>query len=274
MYTVGVAFNGEEAVDLIISKEPDVVLLDLVMPVRDGLGVLEKIQTLKLNKKPSFIVLSAVGQDQFIRRALVLGISYYLIKPVDIDILLKRIRQIYEEKDIEIYGNINKPFSIKTTKSKKSQIDSYFSSENDEFKDIISIDQLHKEPEYDEKSTKTQEEKHEHLTMIVDNIIEELGVPKHLSGFRYLRQAIYEASIHPEYVNTLTKNLYPKIAEQLNTTPGKVERGIRVAIHNTWSKMDYRVFYNYFGYMRTKINIKPSNSEFIATISERTRLRL
>ena len=90
----GIANNGIEALKLIKEKKPDLVVLDIIMPVLDGLGVLERLNTMGLDSKPCIIVLSAVGQNRITQRAISLGAAYYIVKPFDMEVLVKRIRQI------------------------------------------------------------------------------------------------------------------------------------------------------------------------------------
>ena len=93
MVVVGRAKDGNEALDMIPNLMPDVVLLDVIMPHLDGIGVLEKISMIKMNKRPICIMLSAVGQDLITSQAISLGASYYILKPFEIDALIKRIRE-------------------------------------------------------------------------------------------------------------------------------------------------------------------------------------
>ena len=94
MVVVGRAKDGNEALDMIPNLMPDVVLLDVIMPHLDGIGVLEKLNMIKMNKRPICIMLSAVGQDKITRKAVELGAEYYVVKPFDIELLIKRIRDI------------------------------------------------------------------------------------------------------------------------------------------------------------------------------------
>jgi len=94
MEVIGIAKDGKEACDIIINTQPDVVLLDVIMPYLDGIGVLEKISDTNLKKRPIFIMLSAVGQVKITRQAISLGAEYYIVKPFDIELLIKRIRDI------------------------------------------------------------------------------------------------------------------------------------------------------------------------------------
>ncbi len=90
---VGIAKDGLEAVELITLKLPDVVVLDIIMPHLDGLGVLERLNSVPLEKVPKIIILSAVGQDKITQRALALGAEYYVVKPFDMDVFAKRVRE-------------------------------------------------------------------------------------------------------------------------------------------------------------------------------------
>ena len=91
---MGIANDGEEALKLIEEIQPDVVLLDVIMPHLDGLGVLERINAMNLNNRPICIMLSAVGQDKITQRAIELGAQYYVVKPFDIQVLIKRIKEL------------------------------------------------------------------------------------------------------------------------------------------------------------------------------------
>ena len=84
---IAIARDGREAVDMILNTQPDVALLDVIMPHLDGLGVLERVNAARMNKTPMFIMLSAVGQDKITQRSLDLGAEYYVMKPFDITLL-------------------------------------------------------------------------------------------------------------------------------------------------------------------------------------------
>jgi two-component system, response regulator, stage 0 sporulation protein A len=100
---VGVARDGIQAIEMIKTLTPDMVILDIIMPNLDGIGVLENFTTIK--EKPLFIVLSGIGQDVFIQKSMSLGAQYYIIKPFDVDILVLRIKQIFMEKNISSFSN-------------------------------------------------------------------------------------------------------------------------------------------------------------------------
>ena len=236
---IGLAKDGEEAVDLITNIEPDIVLLDVIMPHLDGIGVLEKINMIKSDKKPTCIMLSAVGQDNITQRAIALGAEYYVVKPFDIELLIKRIRQL---KDFKPTQNVNNFISREI----KNQ--------------------------YIELDNNSDDEKN--LEALVTNIIHEVGVPAHIKGYQYLREAIIMVVKDIDVINQITKSLYPKIAFKFETTPSRVERAIRHAIEVAWGRGDPKTVENIFGYTISAAKGKPTNSEFIAMIADKLRLEL
>lgn len=198
MEVIGIAKDGTEALDMIATMSPDILLLDVIMPHLDGLGVLENINIIKKDKKPICIMLSAVGQDKVTQRAVELGAEYYVVKPFDIEVLIKRMREFkyYKPKDNNV--------PIKETKSQYIEL------------------------------SEGGHKKEENLEALVTNIIHEVGVPAHIKGYQYLREAIMMVVKDIDVINQITKSLYPKIAHKFNTTPSRVERAIRHAIEVAW----------------------------------------
>lgn len=238
---IAIARDGKQAVEMILNTEPDIALLDVIMPHLDGIGVLEKINEAKMKRRPMCIMLSAVGQDKIIQRALELGAEYYAIKPVDIEMLLGRI------KDIRNY----KPSQIKTTNMASREIKSqYIEISPDKKKD------------------------QENLEALVTNIIHEVGVPAHIKGYQYLREAIMMVVNNIDIINQITKQLYPDIAVKYHTTPSRVERAIRHAIEVAWTRGQTETVDSIFGYTISAAKGKPTNSEFIAMIADKLRLEL
>lgn len=230
---VGTAYNGEEACQIIKSKEPDVVLLDLVMPKLDGLGVIERINSDKtLKKHPSFIVVSAVGDDGITEQAFNLGASYYLMKPFDNQTLLTRLQSL---KPVAGRRMLTTHHTIKNN----------------------SLPISHAE---------------QNLEIDVTNMIHEIGVPAHIKGYQYLRDAIMMSVEDMDMLNAITKVLYPTIAKNHQTTPSRVERAIRHAIEVAWSRGKMDTIDELFGYTVSTGKGKPTNSEFIALISDKIRL--
>ena len=240
MEVIGIAKDGEEAIDMITNIMPDIALLDVIMPHLDGVGVLEKLSIIQIEKKPLCIMLSAVGQDKITKKAVGLGAEYYVVKPFDIELLIKRIRELKNFTP-------NKTVNSFIGKDIKAQ-----------YVDI---------PANGEKNQ-------ENLEALVTNIIHEVGVPAHIKGYQYLREAIIMVVNDIDVINQITKSLYPKIAYKFNTTPSRVERAIRHAIEVAWGRGDQQTVEKIFGYTISAAKGKPTNSEFIAMIADKLRLEL
>ena len=113
----------------------------------------------------------------------------------------------------------------------------------------------------------------EHLETLVTSVIHEIGVPAHIKGYQYLREAIIIAVEDMEVINAVTKILYPEVAKRFGTTASRVERAIRHAIEVAWDRGDLETLQKYFGYTVSNAKGKPTNSEFIAMIADRLQLQ-
>lgn len=231
---IGIARDGNEACELIAAKMPDIAILDIIMPHLDGLGVLEKMRSTPLKKRPLFIILSAVGQDKITQRALALGAEYYIVKPFDLEVLVSRIRQL---KDVNNNPVIKSEYSMESKASYRAPIQ-------------------------------------RNLEVEVTNIMHEIGVPAHIKGYQYLRDAIMMVVKNLDIINSITKQLYPSIAREYNTTPSRVERAIRHAIEVAWSRGQMDAIDTLFGYTVSIGKGKPTNSEFIAMVADKLRLEM
>lgn len=233
---VGTALDGLEGYDMIMEKKPDVVILDIIMPHLDGLGVLEKVNSTLNKNRPIFIILSAVGQDRITQKALSLGAEYYVIKPFDMKVLASRIRQLKSHVSNEVVT--------------KGDYQTYVNNNYN----IVS-------------------EKRD-IEVEVTNIMHEIGVPAHIKGYQYLRDAIIMATEDLEIINSITKQLYPTIAKRYNTTSSRVERAIRHAIEVAWGRGRIEAINSIFGYTISMGKGKPTNSEFIAMVADKLRLSM
>ncbi len=108
----------------------------------------------------------------------------------------------------------------------------------------------------------------------ITDILHQIGVPAHIKGYNYLRDAILMSIESPEIINAVTKRLYPSVAKKYETTSSRVERAIRHAIEVAWDRGDVDVLNSYFGYTIHNDRGKPTNSEFIAMISDKLRLQI
>ncbi len=231
MQVVATASDGEEVCQMIKEKQPDVVLLDIIMPKLDGLGVLERIQNdTYIQKQPFFIIVSAVGSEEVTEAAFSRGASYYIMKPFDNDMVIDRIKSLHIR-------------SVRT--NRKKLINPY-------------------------ENLNTIQEKS--LEEIITEIIHDVGVPAHIKGYQYLREAIIMSVNDMDMLNSVTKILYPEVAKKFHTTPSRVERAIRHAIEVAWSRGKVETIEEMFGYTVNQGKGKPTNSEFIALITDKIRM--
>ncbi len=246
---VGTAKDGEEAYEMIKRKEPDVVLLDIVMPKLDGLTVMDRIRNDKnIKKHPAFIMITAIGQEKITEDAFSMGADYYIMKPFDNDVV------------------INSDESLQTTiVCEKAKFDRIKHVRNLE---LCKKNEVRKINAYEKK----QDLEEHNLESDVTNIIHEIGVPAHIKGYQYLREAIVMSVTDMEMLNSITKILYPGIAKKYQTTPSRVERAIRHAIEVAWSRGKMDTIDELFGYTIHNGKGKPTNSEFIALIADKIRL--
>lgn len=240
----GIAKDGIEALDLIQEKEPDLVILDIIMPHLDGLGVLEKLNNMNLKKMPRVIILSAVGQDKITQKAIKLGADYYVVKPFDMDVFIKRIRDMFNSTE-----------SSEPSANRLAQQNTILSRET--------IPQQQAPEKNEPQDLETE----------ITNIIHEIGVPAHIKGYMYLREAITMVVNDMELLSAVTKELYPSIAKKYNTTASRVERAIRHAIEVAWGRGQVEAINKLFGYTINTEKGKPTNSEFIAIIADKLRLK-
>ena len=230
---VGKADNGVDAYDMIVQTEPDLVLMDVIMPRLDGISVMEKIRKERTGRKmPSFIMVTAAGSDQVTLDAFRLGASYFIMKPFQKELILDKIRRVCIGSDKTAHPENGKviPFMGRSEYIRQNL-------END-----------------------------------VTRLLHEIGIPAHIKGYQYLRDAIAISGVEEEIMISVTKVLYPAIAKRHNTTSSRVERAIRHAIEVAWTRGRLDTIHELFGYTISNGKGKPTNSEFIALISDKIRL--
>lgn len=221
----GIAYNGEEVLEIVESEQPDILILDIIMPHLDGIGVLEQINATALPKRPKIIMLTAFGQENITQRVVELGADYFILKPFNMEVLSARIRQLA--------GVITRQRPLVAQAIQSHPID-----------------------------------------VEVTNIIREIGIPAHIKGYQYLRDAILMIAKEMDLLGAVTKVLYPKIAEKYSTTPSRVERAIRHAIEVAWARGNADMINKIFGYTIQLEKGKPTNSEFMAMIADKLRLEM
>ncbi len=219
MTVVGVTDNGVDALKICEEKEPDILILDLILPRLDGLSVLSRLNGAE--HRPKVIISTAMGQENMTQEAVRLGIDYFLLKPYDLQTLSMRIHQLA--------GN---------TLPLPPQIPSSVGG----------------------------------FEVEVTGILHQMGVPAHIKGYQYLRDAIVFVIEDINLLGAVTKELYPMIAEKYNTTPSRVERAIRHGIELAWDRGNIDLMNKFFGYTIDVERGKPTNSEFIAMIADKLKM--
>lgn len=228
----GIAKDGIEAIDKIKELTPEVVILDLIMPNLDGIGVLERISMLQLKHKPIFIVLSAIGQDIIIQKAMEFGADYYIMKPFDINMLVSRIRQHYNERVIEQRRHMT-----------------------------MSGNGAAEAPEAERGS----------LEQVVTDLIKNMGITPNIAGYRYLREVVILSVENSSSSNSITKFIYPSIANKHNITARNVDRSIRCAVESAFKKTQKANMNisNSFGSKN-----KPTNVQVIAMLVNKAMMEM
>ena len=217
---VATVSDGTEIAEAVRAHEPDVLVMDIIMPRRDGFMALEEIARLDVQIRPRVIVLSGLSRDDFIMRAISLGASYYMVKPFDLHLLHSRI--------CEVAGAST---AVATDSAPENQ------------------------------PAETVDER-------ITNLFLTLGIPAHIKGYQYLREAVHMVLENHDVINRITKELYPGIARRFETSASKVERAMRHAIEVAWSRGRLDTVNRMYGYKVFDAMDKPTNGEYISCVSE------
>lgn len=214
LYVVTRRRDGKLILDAIHNDQPDVVVIDAILPNMDAIEILEK--TRYQERRPHFIITSAYENEFIERQVMENGAAYFMMKPFDISTLGNRIKGLMQKQ--------------KTTETAIQQAD---------------------------------------LEVIVTDMIHQLGVPAHIKGYHYLRTAILASIQNQALLESVTKMLYPTVAQKYDTTSSRVERAIRHAIEIAWDRGDLDTINSFFGYTVNNCKGKPTNSEFIALLTDK-----
>ena len=226
MRIVAEASTGLEALEHLSKTPMDVIILDIIMPQMDGYSFMEEMNRQQMANPPQIIVVSALGRDDFIMRAVENGARFYMIKPVDMNVLTARIR--------EVCGHASDA-AVPTNR----------------------VSMPGRAPSIDEK---------------LASLFLTIGIPAHIKGYSYLREAVKMVIENPDVINRITKELYPGIGKRFNTSASKVERAIRHAIEVAWSRGRIDTLNKAFGCRVATTADKPTNGEFIAMIADKLAL--
>ncbi len=237
--------DGSKALETIKQKRIDVVVMDMILPGVDGIGILEEVNNSNQKNRPIFIVETALRKENLVEQAIQSGADYYMMKPVSGQMLIKRMYQMVENK----YG---------TNSSTRTE-------------DYSAPGLEIKEPG-NKNITKKGYTYSGDLEMDITNILLEIGIPAHIKGYQYIREGIIMAFYDRNMLHYITKFLYPAIAKKYKTTSSSVERTIRHAIEVAWRRGNLETLEEVFGNTICAGRGKPTNSEFMALLTDKLRL--
>lgn len=220
--------NVIDAIDYVSDNSVDIIITDIIIPNADGFDLISEIARLGLAHTPKIIVVSALSGEGFIQKAFSMGVSYYMLKPVNFELLESRILDVLKDEFINTQTAAPVAQNNVFVRPKVKQLD-------------------------------------ERIT----NIFITVGIPAHIKGYQFLREAIKMAIDTPDIINSITKKLYPSIADKFDTSASKVERAIRHAIEVAWNRGKIENINNLFGIRVYGNNEKPTNGEFIALVADK-----
>lgn len=209
MTVVGMTDSGPAVLELVRKLNADVVLLDILLGDRDGFWVLESLK--KLGSNCICIMISAIDSDKLVRRAIGLGADYYMAKPIQGELLLERIHQLFEGDERE---------KIETSKITTEDVSVYVMDGN-----------------------------YQNLEADISATLSRMGISASIKGYHFIRRAIMMAVDNEEALIGITKGLYPDIGKLFKTSASKVERAIRHAIESAWKKNGQQVYFEVVGYL-------------------------
>lgn len=263
--------DGKKALEKIRQHKPDVVVMDMILPGIDGLGILEECQEMG-SSRPYFIVATALRQGNMIEQAIAQGAHYYMMKPVSATMLIKRIRQIVQGNGEEsasaagqaCHGVI--PGDSQPAERTEKQNDTAWTSCEEEERTVCEAG------DKDIAASDTNGKYTGDLEMDITNILLEIGMPAHIKGYQYIREGIMMSFADQNMLHYITKFLYPGIAKKYHTTSSSVERTIRHAIEVAWRRGNMETLEEVFGNTIAANKGKPTNSEFMALLTDKLRL--
>lgn len=247
--------DGNKALDSIKKDQPDIVVMDMILPGIDGIGILEEINRQELFRRPIIIIETALRMSHIVEEALKKGADYYMMKPISNRVLLQRVHQMAEGR-----GTGLKPIVPKEYVEESSVV----SAEQISFRDTT------KGGRHTWQSGGYQYSGD--LEMDITNILLEIGIPAHIKGYQYIREGIIMSFYDRNMLQYITKFLYPSIAKKYKTTSSSVERTIRHAIEVAWRRGNMEVLEDVFGNTVCAGKGKPTNSEFMALLTDKLRL--
>lgn len=229
---VGSAVNGEQCLKEMSNRSVDLLVLDLIMPVKDGLQVLREMKDHHMSAK-HILCMTCFINDMMMQELNNYQIDYLLQKPINFSDFVQKLDMISKYQTKQTIPSRPVPVVDNSERDKLQKLE---------------------------------------LESDITNILHEIGIPAYIKGYMYLRTAILETYLNMDFLGQITKVLYPEIARKYSTTASRVERAIRHAIEVAWSRGNIDIINEIFGYTINASKAKPTNSEFIAMIADKLHL--
>lgn len=232
--------DGNKVLKVINDGKADIVVMDMVLSWVDGIGILEESRNI-CEKKPIIIIQTALRMENLVEQAIKFGADYYMMKPVSNQMLINRVMQLVSKR---------------YTRESEGSLGNIFRKNAREYEPARAINNVCSG----------------NLELDVTNLLLEIGIPAHIKGYQYIREGIMLSFYDKNMLHYITKCLYPTIAKKYKTTSSSVERTIRHAIEVAFRRGNRQVLEEIFSNTICSKKTKPTNSEFIALLTDKLRL--
>lgn len=232
--------DGNKVLKVINDGKADIVVMDMVLSGVDGIGILEESRNI-CEKKPIIIIQTALRMENLVEQAIKFGADYYMMKPVSNQMLINRVMQLVSKR---------------YTRESEGSLGNIFRKNAREYEPAREINNVCSG----------------NLEIDVTNLLLEIGIPAHIKGYQYIREGIMLSFYDKNMLHYITKCLYPTIAKKYKTTSSSVERTIRHAIEVAFRRGNRQVLEEIFSNTICSKKTKPTNSEFIALLTDKLRL--
>lgn len=244
---VGAVDNGKDAYEIFEREEPNIVIFDLLLPIYDGYVLLDKMNEHGIHNNQKLVMTTPLTNNMLVSEAFNQGVDYVLTKPYDARAISVQLRMIHDKMNqAAVYENVMAGNSARKIRN-------------------TNIDRIYNSSEFDRIYQKLDE--------IISNRLNEIGIPIRLKGYNFIITAVKEVLGNDGKLEAVTKVLYPDVARKHGSTPQRVEKAIRHAIEVAWMIDENNPIHKEFKYIMGAGKDRPTNSEFIAKLTQDVRLK-
>ncbi|MCI9566179.1 MAG: response regulator [Eubacterium sp.] len=244
---VGAVDNGKDAYEIFEREEPNIVIFDLLLPIYDGYVLLDKMNEHGIHNNQKLVMTTPLTNNMLVSEAFNQGVDYVLTKPYDARAISVQLRMIHDKMNqAAVYENVMAGNSARKIRN-------------------TNIDRIYNSSEFDRIYQKLDE--------IISNRLNEIGIPVRLKGYNFIITAVKEVLGNDGKLEAVTKVLYPDVARKHGSTPQRVEKAIRHAIEVAWMIDENNPIHKEFKYIMGAGKDRPTNSEFIAKLTQDVRLK-